>query len=138
MLTLGMFTGLAVGDNLLVRRYNFTEGEGWLVRIGAVAGGLIAVAPAVAASSQSPSLYLGLATLGAVIGMSVTVRMVDPVKESAESGSDGVESSARRLSSGIASVKQRPGLTLSPQNLLLLLAAKRQTESRVSLVSITF
>jgi hypothetical protein len=80
LLTAGFLGGLAAGDRLFVRPFDFTDGEGWLVRLGALAGGAVAVAIPLAAEVENGRVYLGLATLGAAIGMGITTKMLAPLR----------------------------------------------------------
>jgi hypothetical protein len=79
-LTAGLVGGLVLGDRLLVRPYDLTENQGWLVRLGTLAGGLIALALPVQFEADDARAYLAAATAGAVIGMGVTTRMLSPAR----------------------------------------------------------
>jgi hypothetical protein len=81
VLTAGLIGGLALGDRILVKPYNFTESQGWLLRLGTLAGGLIALALPVGMEADDARAYLAAATAGAAIGMGVTTRILSPDRQ---------------------------------------------------------
>ena len=77
-LTAGLIGGLVLGDRAIVRPYDFTESQGWLLRLGTLAGGLIALALPVGLQAEDARAYLAAATAGAAIGMGVTTHILSP------------------------------------------------------------
>ncbi len=81
ILTAGLLAGAFAGDRLLVRPYDHTETEGWLVGIGGVAGGLIGAAILFTADSdgdENGAAIAGAGAGGAALGMWLTERMIRP------------------------------------------------------------
>jgi hypothetical protein len=78
VLTSGLIAGTLLGDRGLVRRVDHTESEGWLVGIGAVAGGLVGAALPLFVESDDATLYVGLASAGSIVGLVATEHMVAP------------------------------------------------------------
>jgi hypothetical protein len=78
VLTGGLLAGTLLGDRGLVRRVDHTESEGWLVGIGAAAGGLMGAALPLLGEADEPALFVGAASLGSILGLILTERMVAP------------------------------------------------------------
>ncbi len=79
--TTGLLAGTFLGDRFLVRPYDHTETEGWLVGIGAVAGGLIGAAIPLLADSyedENGAAIAGAGAGGAALGMLLTEWMIGP------------------------------------------------------------
>lgn len=77
-LTAGFVGGSFAGSRLFARPYDLTESQGNQMTLGALAGALIAMTPAVAGESDSRLAYLGLGSAGAVAGMLITRSMLQP------------------------------------------------------------
>lgn len=80
-LTAGLILGTIGGDLSLVRPYDHTEGEGWLVGIGSLAGGLLAAAiPASQRDSgeTDDQATLVAGALGSIVGLAVTELILSP------------------------------------------------------------
>ena len=68
---IGAIVGLGLGHNLLVRGKNFTTGQGNLIRLGELAGGLLGLGVASLVSSEddnNSTLYLTSSSIGAAGG----------------------------------------------------------------------
>lgn len=76
VLTGGFVSGLMVGDRLIAKRHDLTESQASLVRIGAFAGALIGFAIPVAFDNDNVRANLGFGSIGAILGLAATVRMV--------------------------------------------------------------
>lgn len=85
LVTAGYLTGVLIGDRLLVRQYDFTDGEARLTQLGTLAGGLIGLAVS-AMSDASGTAALTLAAVGGFAGMALTVGIIDPQLASARTG----------------------------------------------------
>jgi hypothetical protein len=96
----GNAAGLFVGDRL-VRRTEFTPGQGWLVALGTVAGGAVGLGGAYLLvgdddDHEDPSrVYFAASTLGAVAGYGVTFRSLAPdaprFPQGSRSGAGGLD-----------------------------------------------
>lgn len=78
VITAGYLAGTLIGDRLLVRRYDFTESEAWLMRLGALAGSLIAMTIPMASHTGDDRAYVGFGTAGAIAGLLLTHRLIEP------------------------------------------------------------
>ena len=76
LVTAGYLTGVLLGDWLLVRQYDFTESEGRLAQLGAVAGGLIGLGVS-ALGEVEDNGALALVAVGGFAGMALTVAISD-------------------------------------------------------------
>jgi hypothetical protein len=77
VVTAGFLTGVLVGDRLLVRQYDFTEGEARLTQLGALAGGLMGLGVSVMGDVDETAA-LALVAVGGFAGMALTVAIADP------------------------------------------------------------
>lgn len=82
VVTAGLLAGAWLSDHAFVRRYDFTESEGRLMSLGALAGSLVAMAIPTAAESDDARVYLGLGTAGGVAGMLLTRHLLEPKGDS--------------------------------------------------------
>ena len=123
--TAGFVTGLVVGDRVLVRRFDHTPGEGAILGVGAVAGGLLGLVPVVASDAPNAGVALGLATVGGIAGAIATNRLTAPrpgtSRRSASAG-PGLPGTRR----GALELTPRPRLRLHLDPAALALAAARQ------------
>ena len=106
----GALVGTVVGERTLVRRFDHTRSEGNLVALGGGAGALMGMGVGILVAGEAnrgESLTLGFATLGAVAGVAMTERYLQPLQDA------GRLASFDRLSldpMGIAAVATgRPG-----------------------------
>jgi hypothetical protein len=120
VLTTGLLAGAVIGEMALVKPYDFTESQGWLMQLGAAAGGLMGVAIPVAAKSESAALNVGAAALGAVAGLAITRSLLDPARSAQrESPNAGATASRGAAKPGVVS---RVAVALHPEGLAILLA----------------
>ncbi len=72
--TSGFVAGVVVGDRLLVRRYDYTEGDAALLALGAGAGGLMGagVYALIDRDRSNDPLLVGMASLGGIAGAGLT------------------------------------------------------------------
>lgn len=80
----GGLTGTWLADRYLARRLDHTRSEGNVLSFGALAGGLMGVGIGVLAGAEmerSSTLTLGLATAGAVGGLALTERYLQPAAD---------------------------------------------------------
>lgn len=85
LVTAGYLTGVLAGDRLLVRQYDFTEGEARLTQLGTLAGGLIGLAVSVMSGADEIAA-LALVSVGGLGGMALTVAIADPQLAGARTG----------------------------------------------------
>jgi len=85
VITAGYLTGVLVGDRLLVRQYDFTEGEARLAQLGALAGGLMGLGVSVM-SDADDTAALALVGVGGFAGIALTVAIADPQPARAGTG----------------------------------------------------
>lgn len=78
ILTAGLVGGAWVGDRLFVRPYDHTPSDASLVSLGALAGSLMGLALPLAAHSGSATLYMTMATGGAIVGTFGAEQLVAP------------------------------------------------------------
>ena len=74
----GFVAGLIAGDRLLVRRFDHSAGEGALIAVGAVAGGLMGTGIAVLIDRDNDALAIALGAAGAAGGVAATERIFPP------------------------------------------------------------
>jgi hypothetical protein len=110
-LLVGGLGGTFVAERFLVRRYDHTRSEGNLLSLGAAAGGVMGVGLGVLVGGElerGTALTLGLATAGAVGGIALTERYLQPVGDGGKRTGD-----AGRLRldpfAGIATAMRAPG-----------------------------
>ncbi len=116
-MTAGFAAGLVGGDFLLVRRLDYTRGEGATLGLGTAAGALIGagVFTLVDRDRDNDRLLAGLAAAGAIGGAALTTRLVGAQAEGALRA--GHAGSAER---GASLLGQRSSwLRWSPESLLL-------------------
>ncbi len=80
----GSLAGTWLADRVLVRRYDHTRSEGNLLALGGVAGGLMGVGVGVLVAGEAEregAVTLGFATLGAVAGVLMTERFIQPLAD---------------------------------------------------------
>jgi hypothetical protein len=100
-LTAGMLGGVLVGDLVLVRRFDHTEGEAWRVKLGALAGGLLGGAVVVLAE-PSASGGVALVTAGAIVGTFLGERVVSPARDGSRRAEVPATGSARGFASRVS------------------------------------
>lgn len=110
-LLLGGVGGTWVAERFLVRRYDHTRGEGNILSLGAIAGGVMGVGLGVLVGGElerGTALTLGLATLGAMGGVALTERYLQPA---GDQGKLTTEIGRLRLDplAGIAAAMRTPG-----------------------------
>lgn len=137
-LTAGLVAGTLAGDRIFVRRHDFTESEGRLMGLGALAGALLGVAAPLAAGSDNAHVYFGGAAVGAMVGMALTKGIIDPTigVQRATPGAGGTSGG------GLSSLRttRRPGgpvVRFHPENAGMFLSRPRARVS-VPLVSVEF
>jgi hypothetical protein len=77
----GGLAGAWLADRVLVRRYDHSRSEGHMLALGGVAGGLMGVGVGVLVAGEAEregAVTLGFATLGAVTGVLMTERFIQP------------------------------------------------------------
>lgn len=77
----GGLAGTYLADRLLVRRYDHSRSEGNMLMLGGVAGGLMGVGVGVLVAGEAEregAVTLGFATLGAIGGVILTERFLQP------------------------------------------------------------
>lgn len=77
----GGLAGTYLADRLLVRRYDHSRSEGSMLMLGGVAGGLMGVGIGVLVAGEAEregAVTLGFATLGAIGGVILTERFLQP------------------------------------------------------------
>lgn len=79
-LTAGLVTGVVAGDRLLARRFDYTRGQGAILGVGAVGGGLIGLALPALAQTDEGRVYLVAAGAGAITGMAITHGLLTPYR----------------------------------------------------------
>lgn len=80
----GGLAGTWLADRVLVRRYDHSRSDGNLLALGGVAGGLMGVGIGVLATGEAEregAVTLGFATLGAVGGVLLTERFIQPLAD---------------------------------------------------------
>ena len=80
----GAWLGILLTERTLVRKFDHTRGEANLVALGGVAGGLMGVGVGLLVAGEADrgeSLTLGFATAGAVAGVAMTERYVQPDRD---------------------------------------------------------
>ena len=85
-LAIGGVAGLVLGDRLLARRYDHTEGDGRFVMAGGVAGGLMGAGVALltgGAHDRFNAFTGAMTTVGAAAGIALTQRYVLPKADGA-------------------------------------------------------
>jgi hypothetical protein len=85
-LAIGGVAGLVLGDRLLARRYDHTEGDGRFVMAGGVAGGLMGAGVALltgGAHDRFDAFTGAMTTVGAAAGITLTQRYVLPKADGA-------------------------------------------------------
>jgi hypothetical protein len=85
LVTAGYLTGVLAGDWMLVRQYDFTEGEARLTQLGTLAGGLIGLGVSVMSDADEIAA-LALVSVGGLAGMALTVSIADPQLAGARTG----------------------------------------------------
>jgi hypothetical protein len=121
-LTAGLVTGLVVGDRLLVRRVDHTEGEGRLLMLGTIAGSLLGGAFVVGAELDDATIAFALMTAGGILGAIGTEALLSPRRPGEGmrgAGGTGAAASAFR------STRHVPEVTFSPQGLAFAAAGVR-------------
>lgn len=137
-LTAGLIAGTLAGDRIFVRRNDFTESEGRLMGLGALAGALLGIAAPLAGESQNARVYFGGAAVGAMIGMAITRGIIDPAP-GVQRGSQDAGGTSRGELSRLRST-HRPGgavVRFHPANAGMLLSRPRARVS-IPLVSVEF
>jgi hypothetical protein len=78
--TTGGVLGMVLGDRFLVQRYDHSRTDGSRVTLGTIAGGLMGAGVAALINSEDPSphLVLGLASAGALTGIIITEKYLEP------------------------------------------------------------
>src|SRR5688572_30638059 len=81
--TLGGIVGVLAGDRFLVRRRDHSRTDAGRLTLGTVAGGLMGggVAALIDTNLGDPQLVFALTTVGALTGMIVTERTIDPRRD---------------------------------------------------------
>jgi hypothetical protein len=110
-LLVGGLGGTWVAERFLVRRYDHTRSEGNLLSLGAVAGGVMGVGLGVLVGGElerGTALTLGLATAGAMGGIALTERYLQPVGDGGRQTGDAGRLRLDPLA-GIAAAMRSPG-----------------------------
>jgi hypothetical protein len=88
VLLTGGLAGTWLADRVLVRRYDHTRGEGNMLALGGVAGGLMGVGLGVLIAGEAEregAVTLGFAALGAAAGVAATERFLLPMPDQGRS-----------------------------------------------------
>ena len=80
ILTGGFLAGLGIGDRMLARQFDFTEGQAMLVRVGSAAGALMGFAMPIAFDIDNGRAVLAFGSLGAIRGAAATTGTVRPTR----------------------------------------------------------
>jgi hypothetical protein len=126
IVTAGFLAGLAAGDRLVVRPFDYTRGEATLLGLGTLAGGAVGLGLTMAAEVESWRTVLGAMTLGGIGGALATHNLLDP-------SPGAVRGAARGTPEGSPGTSAR--LHFTPANAALAAAG---VEGRHSLLSISF
>lgn len=100
IVTAGLVAGVVTGDRLFARRFDYTRGQGVLLGVGAVGGGLIGLALPTLAQADERRIYAIAASAGAITGMAMThgllapyrSRVGRPLRDAGRGGTPGTES----------------------------------------------
>ncbi len=120
VLTAGLLTGAVIGEMALVKPYDFTESQGWLMQLGAAAGGLIGLAIPIAAKSDVSGFDAAAAALGAVAGLAITRSLLDPARGQQRARANVGAAASTHAAQPAA--ESRVAVALHPESLALLLA----------------
>jgi hypothetical protein len=110
-LLVGGLAGTWVAERFLVRVYDHTRSEGNLLSLGAAAGGVMGVGLGVLFGGElqrGTALTLGLATVGAMGGVALTERYLQPVGDGGKRTGDAGRFRLDPLA-GIAAAARTPG-----------------------------
>lgn len=80
LFTTGLVAGVVAGDRLIARRFDYTRGQGTLIGVGAIGGGLVGLAVPTLAQADNGRAYIAAASAGAIAGMVVTHGLLDPYR----------------------------------------------------------
>ena len=121
------------------RPWDFTESQGRLVGLGAIAGGLIGIAFPVVSEADDGRVYFGLGALGAIGGMALTMSILEPATgarrgAASETGSRGAFAGVRRPANPRIG---RTVVSFHPENAGLFFS-KPKTRIAVPLVSVRY
>ena len=133
IVTGGLVAGVVAGDRLIARRFDYTRGQGVLLGVGAVGGGLIGLALPVLAQSTEGRLYVVAGSAGAITGMAMTHGLLAPYR--ARAGRPLRDAGRRRGSSGTESGRGAARIEFDPAAAALALGG---TPGHHSLVRLTF
>lgn len=102
----GTVAGLLVGDRL-VRPTEFSEGQGWLIALGTVAGGAVGLGGAYllvgdTEDSGDSRVYLAASSVGAMAGYGITFRSLAPDAQRAESGMEAFDVQVNPVGAALA------------------------------------
>ncbi|MDP1862076.1 MAG: hypothetical protein Q8K82_25715 [Gemmatimonadaceae bacterium] len=137
-LTAGFVAGTLAGDRIFVRRYDFTQSQGRLMGLGALAGALLGIAAPIAVESNDPRVYFGGASLGAMVGMVLTKGIITPATGVQRGRTGAARASGRELlNQSSTSGSRGPRLQLHLLNAGILFAHPRARAS-VPLLSLAF
>jgi len=75
LVTAGFVGGLSAGANLLAKRYDLTDGQGSMIRVGALAGGLMGAAIPLVFEAEGSRAGTLFGALGAMAGMAAARAM---------------------------------------------------------------
>jgi hypothetical protein len=129
VLTGGYLAGSIVGARALARPYDLSESQGLQLSLGALAGGLIAIAIPTASEAEDGRVYAGLGAAGAIAGMAITKSILSPDRAGRER-----LGSLRTPSRGNT---ERALVRVMPANLLLALRPQRNPRP-VPLLTLSF
>jgi hypothetical protein len=74
----GLVLGLAAGDRLLVKPFDYTRSQATALKVGAIGGGVAGLIPATLAKSDDSRPYVAGAAIGAALGATFAHHMVNP------------------------------------------------------------
>ena len=132
LLTPGLVAGILAGDRLIVKPFDYTRGQGIVLGTGAVGGALLGLVLPVGVQADDGRVYVGAATLGAVLGMAATHGLIEPRRGLRR----GTTRDALRPVPG-SRADARGGVRLQVDPTAIALAAARQP-GRHGFLSLTF
>lgn len=138
VVTAGFLFGTLVTDRALVKPYDLTEGEGRLMGLGALAGGLAAMAIPTLAESDDGRVYAALGALGGAVGMMITRSLLKPERAGRQSDTGGGVGYQVPESDHRAARRPRVTFTLHSQNAATLLLPRPRSHGVVPLATLSF
>lgn len=120
ILTAGWVGGALIADRIAAKPFNHSAGDSRMIYLGALGGALMGSALPTMARSESPLIWMGTITGGAILGSIATHRRMGPAREG---------SVMRSSSSNANSAK----VQLMPENALLAATGQRGSHTLLSI-----